>query len=139
MAEMKYRYYPELNLVYLKPEGCVTIKDIIEYGYLLLERGHMKEGTVEYVDMSNMTNLQLDYVNSKKLIKMHEDWINAGWYASGYYAPEAVQLGLIRMLGSVMETLEGAVSGFMHPFDKWIEIEELRDFLTRHLNPDIDI
>ena len=70
---------------------------------------------------------------------MHEDWINAGWYASGYYAPEAVQSGLIRMLGSVMETLEGAVSGFMHPFDKWIEIEELRDFLTTHLNPDIDI
>jgi hypothetical protein len=135
MAEMIYTYYPDMNLVYLKPVGDVVVDDILTYGHRLLELGHMVRNTVEYVDMSEMTNLQLDYLSSQKLIAMHRDWIKAGWHASGYYTPKAVQFGMIRMLATVIDSLEGATPNFMYPFREFVEIEDIRAFLDSKLRP----
>jgi len=136
MADMKYINHENLNIVELIPVGDVQIKDILRYGNELLDKGLMKQDTIEYVDMSNMTNLSVDYNSSHQLITLHEEWLNCGWYGSVYYTPELFQLGIINMVGAVIKSQPDVKlpDGIMYPSREKIPISSVRDFLSCHLN-----
>ena len=61
MSSMNYVFHKELNIIELTPVGEVNIRDITSYGNELIQKDLIQVGVIEYVDMSNMTNLIIDY------------------------------------------------------------------------------
>lgn len=130
MADMVYRVHQELNLVELKPVGEVHIEDILSYGHGLLDDGVIHQGTIEYVDMSDMTNLFIDYNGAQRLVEMHTKWFSAGWLGSVYFTPKDFQFGIIRMLGTVIESIPNRPTRVMIPLREKTPLEQLRGLIS---------
>lgn len=132
MAEMNHQVHHELNVIELKPVGEVHVKDILSYGNSLLDDGVMREGTIEYVDMSGMTNLLVDYRSAQRLVELHRTWLSAGWFGSVFFTPKDFQFGIVRMVGSIVEAIPGAPSGTMIPLREETPLDQLRGLITAH-------
>ena len=105
MGRMQYSYHVDLNLVELKPIGSISIEEILTYGHSLLDQGVMSRGTVEYVDMSETTNLAIDYLSALRLVQMLRLWVAQGWAGSVFYAPRDLEFGIMRMVGGLADAL----------------------------------
>ena len=132
LVRMQYQFHTELNVVELTPVGGVHVNDILAYGHELVDRGLMRDGTVEYVDMSAMTNLIVDYSSARLLGSMHERWLEAGWFGSVYFTPEDLQFGIVRMVGAIVEGVSGAPSGIMVPLRERTALDQLRAVVRHH-------
>lgn len=134
MASMDYSHHPALNIVLVTPKGDVTVDDINTYGHELIEKGYMTLDTIEYVDMSEITDITFNYRDSHKLIGMHRKWLRAGWYGSFYYAPQDLHMGMVAMVGSVVQSQPNLTlpNNLMLPSKTKLPLEECRDFLRSH-------
>jgi len=135
VAEMQYQVHREINVVELAPVGEVHVKEILAYGHELVDRGLMREGTIEYVDMSAMTNLVVDYASAQLLSRMHDRWLEAGWFGSVYFTPKDLQFGIVRMVSAIVEGIPGAPSGIMVPLREQTPLDQLRAVVQRHAGP----
>ena len=61
MSNFDYHVHTDLNLIEVHPSGVVQISDIAAYAQEVLSLDILTEGTVEYFDLSEMTNLNADY------------------------------------------------------------------------------
>jgi len=136
MAAMDYSYNTDLNLVILRPNGVVSIENILSYGNELLEKGYMTQGTIEYVDMSEIKDLSINYSSAHNLVTMHDKWLDAGWFGSYYYAPRDIHIGIVNMVGSIVKTQpnHNLPEDIMLPLREKIEPEAVREYLQKHRN-----
>ena len=108
----------------------VKISDILSYSKEMLSLDIVTEGTLEYYDLSEMTNLDLDYKSAYALNGELQKWLSRGWQGSVFFTPQTYQYGMIRMIGAVMGSIQGAPSGMMIPRREPIALDEVRDLIT---------
>ncbi len=132
MSHYDYHVHTGLNLIEVHPAGAVQLSDILSYAQEVLSLDHVTEGTVEYVDLSEMTNLSLDYMSAHELNGTLQKWLARGWLGSVFFTPQEHQFGMIRMIGAVAESLEGAHGDMMIPSREPISLDEVRDLIARH-------
>ena len=130
MSSFDYQVHLDLNLIEVRPTGVVQISDILSYSKEVLSRGIVTEGTIEYYDLSEMTNLNLDYKSAYALTGSLQKWRSAGWQGSVFFAPQDYQYGMIRMIAAVVESIEGAAEGMMVPRREPIALGEVRDCIV---------
>ena len=135
MATMEYRFHEELNIIELTPKGEVHLKDILNYGSELLEKGLIRDDVIEYVELSGMTNLSIDYISADQLSTMHQKWIDNGWLGSVYYTPLDIEYGIVRMVGAIVECLPHAPQNLMIPLREKIPLNEVRGHLLSNIQP----
>ena len=116
------------------PSGVITSKDLVDYLNDVLQNNHIKTGTLEYIDMRNVTDIQVNYSTSHALVRLLQDWMECGWAGSYYYAPKDIHYGMIRMVAAVLlnqenDTLPGLS---MLPSRDLIQPENIREFLLKH-------
>jgi hypothetical protein len=131
VSAFDYRLHADLNVLEVRPVGVVRLNDILAYANEALSRGEITQGTVEYYDLSGMTNLDLDYQSACELTETLQQWCSRGWEGSVFFTPERYQFGMIRMIGAVLESLEGAPEQMMIPHDEPLGLDEVRDFITK--------
>jgi len=130
MGGFDHHVHVDLNLIEVRPSGVVQVSDILSYAQEVLLLDLITEGTIEYYDLSEMTNLELDYKSARSLSDTLRDWLSRGWAGSVYFTPEAYQFGMIRMIGAVVESIQGAPGGMMIPTHEPIALEEVRSFVA---------
>ena len=129
-----YHVHIDLNLIEVRAAGVVNISDILSYSKEVLSLDIVTEGTIEYYDLSEMTNLNLDYKSAYALNEEFQRWLSRGWQGSVFFTPQEFQYGMIRMIGAVMESIRGAPDGMMIPRREPIALDEVRDFITECRN-----
>ena len=130
MSDLDYHVHLDLNLIEVRPAGVVQISDILSYSKEVLSLGIVTEGTIEYYDLSEMTNLNLDYNSAYALTESLQEWLSYGWQGSVYYTPQDYQFGMIRMIGTVVESIQGAPDRIMIPRREPIALGDVRDFIA---------
>jgi len=131
MSDYDYHVHTGLNLIEVHPAGVVQLSDILSYAQEVLSRDLITEGTIEYVDLSEMTNLSLDYKTANALNGTLQKWSARGWQGSIFFAPQAHQFGMIRMIGAIAGGLEGSLGGMMIPSREPISLDEVRDLIAQ--------
>ena len=129
MGTMPYSYHVDLNLVELTPTGSIEVHEVLEYGRLLIDQGIMSPGTVEYVDMSEMTNFVADYRSAQKLVQMLRTWIECGWMGSVFYAPQDLEFGIMRMVGALSSAITPDLGTPLIPRREPTALEDVRALL----------
>ena len=137
-TEMNYTIHEQLNLIELRPVGEVNVADICAYGYKILDQGIMRDGTIEYVDMSDVTGLTVSYASAQDIVGFLNRWISAGWFGSVYYTPKDSQFGIVRMVRAIVECIPNSPTGMMVPCRKPIPLEEVRDLIKQHIGAPLD-
>lgn len=138
MAEMNYTVHEQLNLIELRPLSEVNVEDICAYGNRLVDQGIMRDGTIEFVDMSDITGLTVSYASARDLADFHNRWLSAGWFGSFYYTPKDSQFGIVRMVRAIVECIPNSPTGMMVPCRKRIPLEEARDFISKHIGDPLE-
>lgn len=131
MGSFDYHFRADLNLVEVRPAGVVQLSDILLYAQDVLSLGLVTEGTIEYYDLSEMTNLNLDYQSACELTETLREWVSRGWQGSAFFTPRVYQFGMIRMIGMVVESIEGAPKGMMFPIREPCAPGEVRDLIAK--------
>jgi hypothetical protein len=130
MSSFDYHVHTDLNLIEVRPTGVVQLSDILSYGNEALSLDIVTEGTIEYFDLSETTNLNLDYNSACTLTGALREWLARGWQGSVYFTPQEYQFGMIRMIGAVVESIQGAPDGMMIPRREPIALGEVRDLIA---------
>ena len=110
----------------------VQISDIASYVEEALSLGVATEGTVEYYDLSEMTNLNADYQSARGLTGLLQEWLSRGWQGSLFFTPQEYQFGMIRMMGAIVESIQDAPAVVMIPRREPTALGEVRDFIAEH-------
>ena len=132
MSAFDYHVHTDLGLIEVHPTGVVHLSDILLYAQEVLSLDLITEGTIEYYDLSKMTNLSVDYRSARALSETLQKWVSRGWHGSVFFTPEEYQFGMIRMIGVVAEFIEGAPDRMMIPCREPIRLAEVRDFIAEH-------
>ena len=132
MSNYHYQFHTGLNLIEVHYTGAIQLSDITSYIQEILSLDLVTEGSIEYVDLSEMTNLTLDYKSANMLIGALQECVARGWQGSVYFAPRDYQFGTIRMLGAIADSLEGTFGGMMIPRREPISLAEVRDLIAQH-------
>jgi len=130
VSSFQYQHHTDLNVIEIRPTGVVELSDILSYAREVLAKDLVVEGTVEYYDLSGMTNLSLDYRSARSLVETLSEWLARGWQGSVYFTPEPYQFGMIRMIGGIAENIEGASDGVMVPRRQPIALDQVRNFIN---------
>ncbi len=131
MSGYDYNVHTGLNLIEVHPAGLVQLSDILTYAKEVLSLDLVTEGTIEYVDLSEMTHLSLDYESAHNLTGTRQEWLARGWQGSVFFTPQEHQFGMIRMIGAVAESLEGSLGEMMIPRREPISLDEVRDLIAQ--------
>jgi hypothetical protein len=132
MSGFDYSVHTDLNLIEVRPSGVVHLADILSYAQEVLSLGVVTEGTIECYDLSEMTNLSLDYQSARALTEALREWLSRGWQGSVFFTPQDHQFGMIRMIGAVVESIEGAPGGMMIPRREPTPLGEVRNLIAEH-------
>ena len=132
MSDIDYHFHAELNLIESHLAGVVQLSDLLSYTQELLSLDLVTEGTIEYADLSEMTNFSLDYKSAIQLDNTFQELLTRGWQGSVVFTPQEYQFGIIRMMGAIAESLEGALYGMMIPIRGPISLDEVRDLIALH-------
>ncbi len=133
MSSLNYEFHSTLNLIELHPTGVVKIADILSYSKEVLTLGIVTEGTVEYYDFSEMTNLAVDYQSANSLQEALRDWVERGWLGSVYFTPNDYQYGIIRMLSAILDSIEGAAGELMVPSREPVALGDVRAYIAERI------
>ena len=128
-----YQVHTDLNLIEVWPVGSVQVSDILSYANDVLSLGLLKQGTIEYYDLSGIENLHLDYRSTRTLSHTLREWLVQGWQGSVFFAPKEYQFGIIRMLGAVMESIEGASQDLMIPSREPVALSDVRAMVANRV------
>jgi hypothetical protein len=129
MSNLDYHVHTELNLIEIRPTGEVKVEDILSYAHEVLSRDILTEGTIEYYDLSGMTNLRADYESAWGLSGALQEWVSSGWHGSVFYTPEPYQFGMIRMMGAILESIQDAPDVLMIPSHEPLALEQVRSII----------
>ena len=132
MSNYDYQFHTGLNLIEVHFAGAIQLSDILLYAQEILSLDLITEGTIEYVDLSEMTSLSLDYKSAKMLTGTLQECVAHGWQGSIHFAPQDYQFGTIRMIGAIVESLEGAFGGMVIPRREPTSLDEVRDLIAQH-------
>ena len=132
MNRFDYRFHADLNLLEVRPAGVVHVTDILAYATEALSQGLVREGTVEYYDLSGMTNFGLDYESACALTEKLQEWLAHGWHGSVFFTPQDYQFGIIRMIGAVAGSIDGAPEGMMIPRREPVPLDKVRHLVSEH-------
>ena len=130
MSSFKYNFHTDLNLIEVHPSGNVQISDILSYAQETLSLDLVTKGTIEYYDLSEMTNLNADYNSLQRLAGLFEKWISLGWQGSVFFTPQEYQFGMIRMMGTFLESIQDAPAVVMIPRREPTALGEVRDLIA---------
>ncbi len=130
MSDFDYHVHIDLNLIEVRPTGVVQISDILSYSKEVLSLDIVTEGTIEYYDLSEMKNLNVDYKSAYAFTGALQEWLSRGWQGSVYFTPQEYQFGMIRMIGAVVECIQGVPDRIMIPRREPISLGEVRDFIA---------
>ena len=78
MSSFDYHVHTDLNLIEVHPSGVVQISDIRSYAQEALSLNIVTEATIEYYDLSEMTNLNLDYNSAHELAETLQECLSSG-------------------------------------------------------------
>lgn len=131
MSSFDYHVHTDLNLIEVRPAGVVQLSDILSYAQEVLSFDLVTQGTIEYYDLSEMTNLSLDYQSACALTETLREWLWRGWQGSIYFTPQEYQFGMIRMISVVVDSIEGAPRGMMVPRREPTALGEVRDLIAQ--------
>jgi hypothetical protein len=130
MSSFHYYVHTDLNLIEVHPSGVVQISDIVSYAQEALSLDIVTEGTIEYYDLSEMTNLCADYESARGLTGILRKWISRGWQGSVFFTPQEYQFGIIRMMGAIVENIQDTPAVVMIPRREPIALGEVRDLIA---------
>lgn len=130
---LDYCFHEELNLIEVHPVGVVKIPDIATYAQEILARDLLTEGTIEYYDLSGMTNLEGNFSDAFGLSGLIRNWISRGWHGSVFFTPSQYQFGMIRMMGSIAENVLAAPSVAMIPRREPTALGDVRAVIADHV------
>lgn len=136
MSSLDYHVHPDLNLIEVHPSGVVQISDIASYAREALSLDILNEGTVEYYDLSEMTDLDADYQSALGLTGLLQEWISRGWQGSVFYTPREIQFGMIRMMGAVVDSIQNESHVVMIPRREPSALSDVRNLVAanRHIS-----
>lgn len=129
MPLIPFTHHPGLNLVESLPRGEVRLEDLLRTGRRMLDDGVMGDGTIEYLDLSGLTNVEIDYVGIRSLRALLEDWRAAGWRGTLLHCPSDEQFCMARMITAALDSLPGATPGARIPVREPVQLEDAREFL----------
>ncbi len=130
MSRFEYRVHTDLNLIEVHPTGVVQISDIVSYAQEILSRHILTGGTIEYLDLSKTTNLNVDFESARRLSGLLREWITRGWHGSVFFTPQEHQFGMIRMMGSILESIQDAPVVVMIPRREPTALGEVRNLIV---------
>jgi hypothetical protein len=131
MSPFDYQVHSDHNLIELRPAGVVQLSDILSYAREALSLDLVTKGTIEYYDLSEVTDLNVDYSSARALSEILQEWVSRGWEGSVFFASSDYQYGMIRMIGGVTESIEGAPGGMMIPSREPVALGEVRSLIAR--------
>ena len=129
MGTLDYHVHADLNLIEVRPFGMVNVADVASYAQELLSRDVITEGTIEYYDLSKMTNLDGDYQSAYGLTGLLREWISRGWHGSVFFTPREFQFGMIRMMGAILEGIQASPAVVMIPRREPVTLPEARKLI----------
>ncbi len=132
MSSFDYHVHTDLNLIEVHPSGVVQISDIRSYAQEALSLDIVTEGTIEYYDLSEMTNLNVDYQSAYGLTRLLSKWLARGWQGSVFFTPQEYQFGFIRMMGAIVENIQDEPPVVMIPRREPTALGEVRDLIAEH-------
>ena len=128
----KYEFHSELNILNVTATDVIQIKDIVNYAHEVLSRDLITAGTMEYYDLSHVTNMDIDFRSACELSSTLREWVNRGWHGSVFYTPETYQFGIIRMIGSVLEGVQAMPEVSLLPTSEQLLLNEVRQIIDTH-------
>jgi len=132
MSGADYRVHEDLNLIEVSYEGVVEVADVESYITEVLKRGLLTEGTVEYVDLSRVTDLKGDYQTASVLKDLLLQWISQGWRGSVFFTPRDHLFGMIRMLDASLAGVQENPTVAMIPRRQATPLSHVRGLLADH-------
>jgi hypothetical protein len=130
MSSFDYHVHTDLNLIEVHPLGAVQISDIRSYAQEVLSLDIVNEGTIEYYDLSETTNLKGGYESARGLSGLLQEWISRGWQGSVFFTSEEYQFGFIRMMGAIVENIQEEPPVVMIPRREPTALGEVRDLIA---------
>ena len=130
MSSFNFHVHTDLNLIEVHPSGVVQISDIVSYAKEALSLDIVTEGTIEYYDLSEMTNLNGDYKSARGLTGLFLEWISRGWHGSVFFTPQDYQFGMIRMMGAIVESIQDVPAVVMIPRREPAALGEARELIA---------
>ena len=132
MSKFDYHVHTDLNLIEVRPVGVVQISDIISYANEALSLDIVTAGTIEYYDLSEMTDLNGHYISALRLTGLLQEWLARGWEGSVFFTPREFQFGMIRMIGAIAKGIRGAPAAVMIPRREPTALAEVRNLIAEH-------
>ena len=99
----------------------------------ILSRGLVVEGTVEYVDLSEITEIKADFHLASRFTVLFGQLLSRGWQGAVFFAPEDFQFGMVRMLGAVLESMQEKPVAALVPRRTPTALADVRGVLAEHL------
>ena len=130
MSAFDYHVHTDLNLIEVHPSKVVQISDIVSYALEIVSLDHLTEGTLEYYDLSEVTELNLDIESAAGLIGILRRWISRGWQGSVFFTPQEFQFRLIWMMGEIVESIQRTPDVVMIPRREPTALGEVRAFIA---------
>ncbi len=108
---IEFQYDEENRVIITKGTGVVSMDELIVYGRNVLNLDGDLKGAVEYVDLSQATDVELTYLSAKSMLSTYRKWMERGVKGSVFYVPSDLSYGLVCMIRAVL----GAVIGQQAP------------------------
>ena len=108
---IRYHFEPEWKIFCAKGAGIVSLDDLLEYGRQVYEMPDDLAGTIEYVDLSEATDIAVSYQSAQQMLDMYKGWMARGIAGSVLYAPSDLCYGLARMISAVISSISGIKEG----------------------------
>ncbi len=133
MGKVVYRLHSDLNLVEMRHTGPAENSEVVSHIEEILSRGLVVEGTVEYVDLSEITEIKADFHLASRFTVLFGQLLSRGWQGAVFFAPEDFQFGMVRMLGAVLESMQEKPVAALVPRRTPTALADVRGVLAEHL------
>lgn len=103
-----YTFDQSENLVFAEAQGAISIQELINYKEIVLNDYNIKNGFIEIVDLSKVTDLEITYSSAEKLTRNWDKWKQKSHIGSIMYAPTDLTYGILRMMQNLINTEPGS-------------------------------
>lgn len=94
-----FNIFPEKNLIIYRPVGIISATDIIDYIQNVVKDDKFKEGLMEYIDLSEVEDWQLDHQEVEKVTYVDSNGMGTVKKINkcAIFAPSDIAFGMARM------------------------------------------
>jgi len=108
---IQYHFNRDLKILFAKGVGIVSLDDLLRYGKEVLNMDEDLTGSVEYVDLSEATDITVSYHSAQQMLNIYQGWMERGIKASILYTPSDFSYGIARMISAVLSSVAGISPG----------------------------